>query len=70
MTPKHIERAIVKNLNKPVEEINSEFFELTITLIKSNKSLKHLAHYIPAMEDRMVEIDEYLSYDEYLGYDE
>ena len=64
MTPKHIERAIVKNLNKLVEEINYEFFVLTITLIESNKSLKHLAHYIPAMECRMVEIDEYLGYDE------
>lgn len=64
MTSKHIERAIVKNLQRPVEEINYEFFVLTITLIESNKSLKHLAHYIPAMEDRMVEIDEYLGYDE------
>lgn len=42
MTPKHIERAIVKNLNKPVEEINYEFFVLVITLIESNKSLKRL----------------------------
>ena len=62
MPPKHIERAIVKNLNKPVEEINYEFFDTTITLIESNKSLKHLAHYIPAMEVRMMEIDEYLGY--------
>lgn len=64
MTPKHIERAIVRNLNKPVEEINYEFFDTTITLIESNASLKHLAHYIPAMEVRMMEIDEYLGYDE------
>lgn len=64
MTPKHIERAIVKNLQRPVEEINYEFFDITIDLIRSNVSLKSLKHYIPAMCKRMVEIDEYLGYDE------
>lgn len=64
MTPKHIERAIVKNLNKPVAESDYEFFDITIDLIRSNVSLKSLKHYIPAMSKRMVEIDEYLGYDE------
>ena len=64
MTSKHTERAIVKNLQRSVEEINYEFFVLNIPLIESNPSRKHLAHYIPAMEDRMVENGEYLGYDE------
>ena len=56
MTPKQIERAIVKNLNKPVEECDYAFFDITINLIRSNTSLKSLRHYIPALSKRMLEI--------------
>ena len=63
MTRNQIERAIVKNLNKPVEESNYEFFDVTIDLIRSKASLKYLEVYIPSMCKRMMEIDEYLGYD-------